>query len=271
MSKEEKALEKQGTTAVALHDYGVDVGSGYENQTSDDLTLPFLTVLQALSPQVMQDGLEGAKPGMLCNNATDELFPGPEGILFLPAYTQHRFVEWVPRKSGGGFVAFHEPSSEVVQRAKAGAKDFGKYSTAYDEQGKLIGNDLVETFYVYGVMYGEDPQPFVMTFSSTKIKAYKNWNTRLRSFTVPGPDSKKIRPPLFANLTRLHTKADHNNHGDFFNVVLSPAKGSLAASLVSPDDPNYQAAREYNNLAENDRLNIDPDKDTSTNDKDTPF
>jgi len=236
-----KEVAKRQAGDVVVSDYADYDGQGFENQTADDLAIPFLGILQALSPQVEdvdQGGIEGAKAGMIYNTVTEELYEGKEGVLFVPAMTQHVFVEWVPRDAGGGFVAVHDPTSQIVADAKAEADDFGKY--------RVGENDLVETFYVYGVTCGEEPEDptelAVLAFTSTKIKVYKRWNTKLSMFMLKTDEGRKIKPPMFAHMTRLTSVADKNNKGKFFNVSLQPANNTVRDSLLPPNDPRFEAA-----------------------------
>ena len=59
--------------------FGNDLSKGFENMTQDDLALPFIRILGQLSPQVTQGDakyIEGAKPGMIYNTVTSELYDG---------------------------------------------------------------------------------------------------------------------------------------------------------------------------------------------------
>ena len=82
MSNEIKAKQD---TSLAL--FGDDVSKGFENMTQEDMALPFVRILGQLSPQVT-DGdakyIEGAKPGMIYNTVTSELYDGKKvSRLFL--------------------------------------------------------------------------------------------------------------------------------------------------------------------------------------------
>lgn len=242
------ALATQGTQAISTNvDYGEDAGRGYEGQSQADMTIPFIAVLQANSPQITDR--EDCKPYMLYNTVTEEVFDGlKDGILIVPALTQHTFVEWKPRDAGGGFVAQHSPESDVVKKAKAEG-EFGDYKTP-------AKNDLVETFYIFAVIAEGAVDKLavgqfaVIAFTSTKIKVYKRWNTKIKMFTLQLPDGRKQQPPLFAHLTRLKTFKDKNNQGDFANFVLEPARGELKESLIEPGSPLLEAAKEFKKLAE---------------------
>ena len=239
------AKKKETGSAVVAYDYGEDANAGFENQTGEDFAIPFLSVLQALSPQVADPsdgGVEGARPGMLFNTVTETVFDGKDGVEIIPALTEHVFMEWVPRKQGGGFVARHEINSDIVARAKEGAPGFGKYSTSYDADGQPNGNDLVETFYVYGVLVGETLEPIVIAFTSTKISVYKRFNTKLNMFTTKQGD-RKIKPPIFAHRIRVTTVKQKNNEGEFFNFAMAPAEVDIAHSLLETSDPRFLAAK----------------------------
>lgn len=233
---------KKTESAVVTFSYDGFEGAGFENQGASDVTIPFLGVLQALSPQLKKDGIPGAQAGMLINTVSEQLFDGDEGVLFVPAFTEQCFVEWVPRKEGGGFVARHEVDSEVVKKAQAESTKFGKY--------RVGTNELIETFYLYGVICpeGEVPSPVVIAFTSTKIGVYKRFNSKLRLLTLADASGRRFQPPLFAHLTRIKTKEETNQSGSFYNFVLEPANGSVRESLLPKEDIRFQAAAEVRDM-----------------------
>lgn len=227
----------------AVMDFGADSGLGYENQTQADISVPFLNVLQDLSPTVKTREHEA---GMLYNTVTEEAFDGKVGITIIPVCTEHNFVEYVPRDAGGGFVAVHEVESKVVEQAKAKSTKFGKYATEN-------GNQLVETFNVYAID-AETGAYLIIPFSSTKIKQYKSWNTRVnmfnhRAFGIPG------KPPLFAHVVRLTTEEENRAKGDSFNFRLTPVNPervvgekkypAILTSMIGPQDPRYVEAKSF--------------------------
>lgn len=247
------AVAKTETTAVSTElDYGGDVGQGFENLTSADLTIPFIQVLQTNSPQVKKPkdgGVEGASAGMMINTVTNDLFDGDEGMLFVPVSTEHIHIEWKSRKAGGGFVKIHGADSpDVIKKGKT----FGKY--LLDN-----GNELAETFQFYAIILDSAGQPLgpaVISFASTKIKAYKDMMTRLNSFTIPTPAGRKS-PPLFANRLKMTTFADKNEQGDFYNVRLDSAADSLKDGLIPPNDPLYKVAKDFRDMVIGGQVKVD--------------
>lgn len=230
MSKEVAKVEKGG--AVTVPDYGEHAGSGFEGTKGSDLSVPFLSILQSNSPQVENKDPEGAESGMLFNTVTRELIKGDEGIVFLPCHKEGPiWVEWVPRTKGGGFVGMHEPESDAVK---------GGTEIMHPETGKPTRklrhgeNELIETFYVYGLLLdkeGKEPTGFaVVSFTSTKIKPYRDWITAM--YTLKG------KPPIFANRALIKTAKQQNDAGTFYNFRIDPLGQTWAASLI---DPNAEA------------------------------
>jgi hypothetical protein len=245
---EEKALAVKGETGVSTEvlDFGDDAGKGYENQSSDDVQIPFLNVLQGLSPEVVDEDSD-LKAGMIFNTVTQEAIKGSDGMVVIPVTTQHVFVEWVPRLKGGGYVATHLPESPVVQKAKAEAVKFGKYTTGE--------NDLVETFYVYA-LDAATGNYMIIPFTSTKIKPYKSWNSACKLFNHTAYDIPK-RPPMFAHRVSLTTEKESRPGGDSYNyrmTPLNPATGlktdgtfrpAIYNSMIGVKNPMFTEAKHF--------------------------
>lgn len=213
-------------------------GSGFENQTSDDYAIPFLSVLQALSPQLQPDaGRDDLKQGMIFNTVTGEGFSGKDGIVFVPAITQHNYIEFKPRDSGGGFVGAHPVDDPMVLAAIKASTEFGKYTSP-------DGNELIETFSVYGVVVMEDGSTgdAVIGFTSSKIKKYKGWMTKAKTIQIPLPDGRRIPAPLFAHRYRLKTVSEKNSKGTFFNWDIAFDGTSAVEARLLPTDPLFQSA-----------------------------
>jgi hypothetical protein len=238
----ELAVQQKNEMVLAAG-YGDYVNDGFDNVTSDDLSIPFLTVLQSNSPEVKpktKGGL-GLQIGNLLNTVTQEAFDGEKGVGLVPAITRHEWVEWAPRDSGEGFVARYDCDDPLILEAKA-TQPFGQY--------KHRENNLVETYYIYGVLYDVETQdslgPVVISFSKTKIKRYKRLISALRSFqlAVPGGngEARRITPPMYAHSLVVCSCDDQNNKGEFQNFNIVPSQGDLRSSLIPSDDSRFQEA-----------------------------
>lgn len=221
VANQELATATKDTAIIASHwsDYA---GQGFEKLDQASLKVPFLQIVQALSPCVEN----GAKPGNILYTLDDTFYDGKEGILFVPAATRHVYVEWRQRSKGGGFIAHHDPVSDVVKAAIAASVKFGKYS--HD------GNDLVETFYVYGVLVRDDvPCEAAMAFASTKVKPYRMWMTRAKSTTIKVSPRRTIIAPLFSHAYRFTTLKEQNSFGNYYNWRITQE------SMISQDSDTF--------------------------------
>lgn len=241
MADKKTEMTTTGPTSIAVHDYGADEAAGYENQTSRDTKIPFVVLLQALSPQVTQETVDGAKPGMWYNAVTEQLWSRENGFLFLPATTENKVGIWTPRDAGGGFHGHMDVDDPQFLAAMKKSQKFGKY---YDADG----NQLVDTFYVYGVICSEEGEPETaacIACSSTKITPYKRWQTRLQQLRIRKADGTLQRPPLYAHLTRISSYMDSNDKKqDYYVPKFSSADPrGLKESLLSPDDDRFLAAK----------------------------
>lgn len=258
-------IVKADSTALQNYEYGADdIGAGYEHQTSADQQIPFVLLLQALSPCVTE-GREGAQAGAWLNTVTDRIYAKDKGFLFVPATTRHLYGEWTPRAQGGGFHGHREVDDPEVLDAVRNSQQFGRYTLEN-------GHELIETFYVYGVICDETngPEMAVLSFTSAKIKVYKSWQTRIRQLSIPTPSGRRIRPPIYAHLTRIASKMQKNDKGTFYVPSISAANPEgLIASLLPPDDERFLAAKACRELVDSGDARINPEQEVSADD--TPF
>lgn len=230
MAGKEVAKKEETALAAGTFNYGEMAGVGFEGTKGSDLSIPFINLLQSNSPEVEEGQVEGAKPGQLYNTVTGEL---AESVTFLPVHKEEAWVEWVPRIKGGGFVAMHDPAGELVQdliKANGGSRIPPKGSDGKRISFKHGENEVIETYYVYGLILNEEGTEVesfaVISFSSTKIKPYRDWLTSM--YLIKG------KPPMFANRAKLRTVKQKNEAGTFFNFSINPLKETWAKSLIDP-------------------------------------
>lgn len=224
----------QGTTAMAVYDYGEDAGKGYEKQTSEDKRVALLEVVQPGSKSVES----GAKPGQLRNSVTGVCY---DKVIIIPVQTDHFYGRWVKRTAGGGFRGVFALNSPEIKQARDEAESKVGALPVKDAKGVVDPKlEYVETFSIHGVQLDANTYEIIGVISvpntSTKIKNYKNWNTALGMFQVP-QGTRKVTPPMFANLTEITTWDDRNDKGQYKNVKYAPANGDFLSSLVPPKAP----------------------------------
>jgi hypothetical protein len=218
--------------ALATVDFGEHAGTGTKNMTSADQAIPFLSLLQALSKVISDPSkkVEGAEPGMLMDSVSKQLYDGTEGVVFIPCNTARVYVAWRGEPGSGTIVGKFSPSDEVV---KAAARRF-----AFNEMVTPDGDRLIETFYVIGFLtsaesLAEPTGMAIISFTSTKIKAYKESIGEIRK--IPGD------APLYAFPLRITSVVNPAAKGTSFNFRLMPLgydgnvfKDGIAASVILP-------------------------------------
>lgn len=146
---------------------------GSEDVTVDDLTLPRLDVLQAISPQVKKSDpkyIEGAEQGTIFNTLSGELYGS--SITIVPVVFRREFILWQDRKSGGGFRGAF-PTEEQAERER-------------QMQENPEAHEVVETHVHFVLLLREDGriEEAVLSMSKSKRKASRKLNSLVQM--VPG-------------------------------------------------------------------------------------
>lgn len=239
--KENTELTKASGTEVMDADMLAEIqenaGLG-TSQNADDNIIPFIVLLQDMSPQVKKrdpDYVEGAEVGMLLNKATRQLYAADAAqaeatglplLTFQPAAFDRCIVEWVPRVDGGGFVARHDLKGTVEETMTAiGGK---QVVDPQDDKKKIWKtadgkHDLIDTRYHYGNILSKDSiSPAVISFSSTGHTASREWMTLMNNFKVNVGGNLVTAPSWFRAYT-VKTKPKNNAKGDFFVITVDDA------------------------------------------------
>lgn len=207
-------------------------GQGLDDITNEDKGLPFFEVLQPLSPEVEE--IEAAQAGMIINKATKELFTS---IRFVPVCRDHVYTEWVPRDNGGGLVGTYGLDEGVVKAARAKQR-VGKHELSN-------GNELIETFYLYGLVLddNDNPTPAVLAFTSTKIAAYKQLTMRADSLMFRATDGRKLKYPWFAHAWKLGTEKKKKDKYTWYTwtVAFDGENDKAEEARLAPTHEAFQA------------------------------
>jgi len=194
--------EKKDLSLSSQINFSEDSGAGLEGTDKTSFAIPFLTLLQGLSPQLKD--VEGARPGLFINTITNEIFNELEVI---PCAFQRVFIKWGSRASGGGFKGqFSVPDIELK-----------KIDYTTDETGALkIGDDeLVDTrnhFVLYKAK-DESWKPALISMSSTQIKRSKRWMTLIQGVEMKSEDGKTFTPPSFSHIYSVRSVEERNSKG----------------------------------------------------------
>lgn len=213
-----------------------DSGAGIDSMGMDDVAVPYLYVLQTNSPQVNPDSdsyIEGAKAGMFYNNVSGEIYDGrTDGLKIIPCAYERKYVEWVPRDSGGGYVADHDIESGILSETTPNEKGIPCLKN---------GNLIVETAYHY--VYFLNPKDnqwdqIIIPMKSTFLKKSRRWNKTLMATLIPGTSA---RAPRWLYPYQIKTAKESKNDQTWSNVELTRLD-----EMVTADQ--YHAAKAFAEL-----------------------
>jgi hypothetical protein len=229
-----KNITARKNGSVAL--FGDDLSKGFENMTQDDLALPFVRILGQLSPQVTQGDakfIEGARPGMIYNTVTNDLFDGKKGIKVIPCYYKRDYPEWSDRGDGPGApVAVHLPGSPII---KTGKREGSKIRLPN-------GNYLEETasFYVMVETKTGAYAPALITMKSTQLNVSKKWNSMMKFIQMPDGKGGFAVPPMHGVVYNLTSTLQKNDKGSWFGWVVTQDR-----ILEQKDKSLYISAKDF--------------------------
>jgi len=200
---------------MALIDQG-DVGAGNENLTTSDIAIPYIGILQALSPQVTKGApeyIKGAEPGFFFQNVNLITWNPEEAPLMIVPCAFDRVVnEWVPRDSGGGLVGVHPVNTPLLREAKPNDKGIPTLPN---------GNNLIDTathYVLYLSPMTDRYEPAVISMKSTALKKSRLWNSLLTQQVIPGTD----RPaPRWLYQWEFRTAMETKNENRWFNFEIT--------------------------------------------------
>ena len=181
-----------------------NAGKGLENITSEDITIPRLSIIQANSPQRKKKDekyIENADEGDVFNTVTSQVYKEP--LTVIPCAYRKTYVEWIPREKGGGFVAAYDIRPSDTTTDPATRKSFLKN-----------GNQLVDTAEHFVIIKRDDDsfESAVLTMTSSNLTVSRKWNTllKMKKINVKG---QMIDPPSFMYEFTLSTVEATNDQG----------------------------------------------------------
>jgi len=233
MANEIKA-KQSGSLAL----FGDDASKGFENMTQEDLALPFVRILGQLSPQVT-DGdakyIEGAKPGMIYNTVTSELYDGKKGIKAIPCYYKKDYPEWNDRGEGPSApAAVHLPNSPVIAT--------GKREATGSKIRLPNGNYMEETASYYVLIEGASGAyiPALITMKSTQLQVSKKWNSMMKTIQIADGKGGFAIPPMHGVVYNLASTLQKNDKGSWYGWVVTQDR-----ILGQKDKTLYLSAKDF--------------------------
>lgn len=277
----EIVAQEAGNSAVLPDFMKGDAGLGTENIGREDMEIPRIKLIQALSPEIEQ--FNDLRPGDFFHTASEFIFPAAEGFRAVPIYMDRRYILWNPRDSGGGILAraddgVHWSPANHKFTVKLDKKDGGHtvvWATAdtvkkslLAEWGSMNPNDpnsqpaatLMYNF-VLGFPDHPDLMPAVLTFQRSSIRVGRKFNVKL----------KTVRAPMFGTVWRFRSVDDANKSGQKFSNLSVSGDGFLTDErLYNEYKSMYEGFKEAGLQVRDLETLQDEDQGENENDDDTP-
>lgn len=210
-----KQIKKVTKNELSVATFEDDGGVGQEEMGKDDYIIPRLKILQALSEQVQT--VDGAKAGMIIDNAEEKLIDGSEGIVVLPITYAKTYLEWEPRKQGGGLVDVHK-GDYPLNRCKR--DDRGQFTNS---EGNIIMP--CAEYYLYVLNEDGSYNPYALSMHGSQIKKSKKWNTMINQLRVTRANGEgSFNPAMFYRTYKLTTLPESNDQGNWFGWKIAGDK-----------------------------------------------
>jgi len=211
-----------GTDVSTGIDWEKDAGGGLEGADKESYAIPFLRVIQKMSPQVDETAAEympDAKPGMLLNTVTGRLYDGKKGLTVLPVFYSRKFLKWGARGTdNSGFKGQFSPEDIAKMTAREEIKlvEGRLFEPApdgtVDVKKAPVFNDTRTHFFIVLEEDGSMSQ-CVIALSSTQIKKSKRLMALLSGAIINGKT-----PPTWMNQIKLTTVPESNEKGSWSGV-----------------------------------------------------
>ena len=234
-----------------------DAGMGVQDLKTEDLAIPFLKVLQKMSPEL--DDLD-VRAGDIFNSVTKEGVSGKGGVRVINCAYQLQYIEWEPRGTGSGAPHHIYAAGEEMPETERGEdnKDYVR-----DGNGRYIER----TAQHYVLVIDEDgmTQQALISMKATQFKKSKQWNSALKSLKMKDAKGTLFTPARFAHIWTLKSVAEENKNGSWHGWEIS--KDSLIEDLAL-----YQEARLFAESISAGQVKVQHSREEDTTDSDNvPF
>jgi hypothetical protein len=199
MEKGSEVVPREPAGQPAVPEFIKKGDEGFENLRPQDLVLPRLVLLQALSPSVVAKFPRG-EPGNVINSLTGDLWLSSDDVAeFIPLFHYLEWIEWGDRDKNEGIKnRSMDASSALALRAKDQERD---------ENGHFAVTEYHNFVAIFPV-HGEN-QMVVISCAKTN---YKKARKLLALARYRGPY------PLFAGKYQLSTKVETNRTNKTYYV-----------------------------------------------------
>ena len=248
--------KNNGNSAVAIMNQFENVQTGFEDMNADDLQLPRLKLLQAMSPELEND--DALRAGHVFNSVTGDWWPSDQGVKVVPCIYHKTYVEWAPQGSGAkGPINVHQ-SKEVMNNTVRGEDN--KYYTN-DNSGNYI-EETANYFVLIIGGKGEISQA-VISMKSSQLTPSRNWNSKMKNLKIKNSKGVYFTPPMWSHSYLLKTEKTKSGDKTWYKWKIE------IDSMLSTED-HVKEARSFSDEMAVAKDKLVPDQDEKQDEK-TPF
>lgn len=232
---------------MGFMDMGDFGGTGFEGADQDSFAIPFLQVLQKMSPKVDEDHAEyiqGAKAGMFYNTVTGKLYDGKAGVTVIPCAYKRTYILWGGREGDGGFkgeFTVEQFDALAADETKVKILDGKPYVPNEDGTIQEKKNDYYsDTRSHFVIVLDNETGEYgraILSLASSQIKSSKKLMTSLQQKKIKTPKGM-MTPPTFANLVKATTSGRSNDSGSWSGV-------DFELTGIISDADLYREAKEF--------------------------
>lgn len=255
-AKQQSAVASNNVDTDVMNLLEANAGSGLENITREDTSIPFLGLLQDLSPQVKRTEaafIDGAQAGMFIDGSMKEIFDGTTGILAIPLLFEKVYNVFRNRKAGGGFFGSFKTRADAEKRIA----ELGQNADAT----KKIASDVLEIvdtglhYLLYQVPSSGMWRRAVLSCKSTMLKPSRSWNLKMEQLELPRAKGVgTFTPPSWGTIYHLTSQVQRKDQNAWFVFDVT------FVGLVSDKELLAKSAALYKSLTAGD-VKVDFSKD----------
>lgn len=224
----------KSTALTSPIDFAADANRGTEAVDAESVAIPFLIILQPMSPIVTAGENKNAKPGRILNTVTGEIV---EELIVVPVFYNRRHLIWTPREQGGGFHGALQHSELLELKAMKKLHPNAKKPQVLEDEKGLLYRDTRQHFVLVKNAEGSWSWA-MMSMTSTQIKRSKKWMTLLTTFQMKDSNGIPFVPPLFARSWKVTTEKEQKDKNIWWSWVIEPIE-------VLKDPVVYNTAKNF--------------------------
>lgn len=209
--------EKNKTeVSTIMADMAEFAGEGMDSIGTEDMQIPFLRIVQPPSPELIKDDPKYIKGISICdifNTVTSQFWDGDEGLVVIPCGYIVKYIEFVIRDAGGGFVGELLPNNPDISK------------TTRDGSSEILpnGNELVRSAQHLVLIVDMETgatQQAILDMKKTQLKVSRRWNTQMKMVQYQGANGL-FTPPIWGTAWRLTGVSESNDKGTWANYSVS--------------------------------------------------